>query len=95
MFELMGPVLGFGDTDNPAVSANYLRQYRQFYALAAVSVFIMALAYIVASFAISHLDGTDAASIMCGTHLRSFVLANQSFGFGGYRGRVFGHCAGR
>ena len=51
--ELMGPVLGFDDTDNPAVSLHYLRQYPQFYALAAVAVFIMALAYIVASFAIS------------------------------------------
>lgn len=51
--ELMGPVLGFDDTDNPAVSLDYLRQYPQFYALAAVAVFIMALAYIVASFAIS------------------------------------------
>ena len=42
--ELMGPVLGFDDTDNSAVSLDYLRQYPQFHALAAVAVFIMALA---------------------------------------------------
>lgn len=51
--ELMGPVLGFDDTDNPVVSLEYLSQYPQIYALAAVAAFIMAFAYIVASFAVS------------------------------------------
>jgi hypothetical protein len=61
--ELMGPVLGFDDTDNPAVSLDYLRQYPQFYALAAVAEFIMALAYIVASFAISDVLAPRTSSI--------------------------------
>lgn len=61
--ELMGPVLGFDDTDNPAVSLDYLRQYPQFYALAALAVFIMALAYIVASFAISDVLAPRTSSI--------------------------------
>ena len=62
-FELMGPVLGFDDTDNPAVSLDYLRQYPQFYALSAVAVFTMALANIVASFAVSDVLAPRTSSI--------------------------------
>ncbi|WP_130178300.1 DUF4386 family protein [Cryobacterium sp. SO1] len=51
--ELLPPVLGFDDTDNPAVSLDYLRQYPQFYALAGVVLFAMAIACVVASFAVS------------------------------------------
>jgi hypothetical protein len=51
--ELPQPVLGFDDTDNPAVSLDYLRQYPQFYPLAGVVLFIMAIAFVVASFAVS------------------------------------------
>lgn len=61
--ELMGPVLGFADTDNPAVSLSYLRQYPQFYSLAGAAEFIMALAYIVASFAISDVLAPRTSSI--------------------------------
>jgi hypothetical protein len=50
--ELLPPALGFDDTDNPAVSLDYLRQYPQFYLLAGATVFIMAIANIVASFAV-------------------------------------------
>ena len=51
--ELLPPVLGFDDTDNPAVSLEYLRQYPQFYPLAGVVLLIMAIAFVVASFAVS------------------------------------------
>ena len=51
--ELLPPVLGFDDTDNPAVSLDYLRQYPQFYPLAGVVLLIMAIAFIVASYAVS------------------------------------------
>ncbi|WP_166787947.1 DUF4386 family protein [Cryobacterium adonitolivorans] len=51
--ELLPPVLGFDDTDNPAVSLDYLRQYPQFYPLAGVVLFAMAIAFVVASFAVS------------------------------------------
>ncbi|TFD24157.1 hypothetical protein [Cryobacterium sp. TMS1-13-1] len=61
--EIMGPVLGFDDTDNPAVSLAYLRQYPQFYALSAVALFTMALANIVASFAISDVLAPRTSSI--------------------------------
>jgi hypothetical protein len=61
--EVMGPVLGFDDTDNAAVSLDYLRQYPQFYALSAVAVFIMAFAYVVASFAISDVLAPRTSSL--------------------------------
>lgn len=51
--ELLPPVLGFDDTDNPAVSLEYLRQHPQFYPLAGVVLFTMAIAFIVVSFAVS------------------------------------------
>ena len=51
--ELLPPVLGFDDTDNPAVSLAYLRQHPQFYAFAGITLFIMATAIFVASFAVS------------------------------------------
>lgn len=51
--ELLPPGLGFDDTDNPEVSLDYLRQFPQFYPLAGVVLFIMAIAYVVASFAVS------------------------------------------
>lgn len=61
--EVMGPVLGFDDTDNPAVSLDYLHQHPQFYAFAAIAAFIMALANIAASFAISDVLGPRTSSI--------------------------------
>ena len=61
--ELLPPALGFDDTDNPAVSLEYLRQYPQFYALAGGVGFLMALAYIVASFAISDVLAPRTSSI--------------------------------
>jgi hypothetical protein len=51
--ELLPPVLGFDDTDNPAVSLDYLRQHPQFYPLAGVVLFTTAIALVVASFAVS------------------------------------------
>ncbi|TFB92707.1 hypothetical protein [Cryobacterium sp. HLT2-28] len=51
--ELLPPVLGFDDTDNHAVSLDYLRQYPQFYPLAGVVLFIMGIAFVVAGFAVS------------------------------------------
>jgi hypothetical protein len=51
--ELLPPNLGFDDTDNPAVSLDYLREYPQFYPLAGVTAFIEAIALVVASFAVS------------------------------------------
>ncbi|SEE49535.1 hypothetical protein SAMN04489740_1559 [Arthrobacter alpinus] len=51
--ELMPPVLGFDDTDNPAVSLDYLRQYPRIYAFAGITLVIMAMALVVASFAVS------------------------------------------
>jgi hypothetical protein len=53
VLELVPPVLGFDDTDDPAVSLDYLRQYPQFYALIAIVAFIEAIAFVVASFAVS------------------------------------------
>jgi hypothetical protein len=51
--ELLPPALGFDDTDHPAVSLDYLRQHPQFYPLIAITVFIEAIAFVVASFAVS------------------------------------------
>lgn len=51
--ELMPQVLGFEDTDNPAVSLDYLGRHPQYYAFAGISLFIMAMALVVASFAVS------------------------------------------
>jgi hypothetical protein len=61
--ELLPPLLGFEDTDNPAVSLDYLRQYPQVYAFAGVTVFIMAIADIVASFAVSDALAPRTSSI--------------------------------
>lgn len=61
--ELLPPVLGFEDTDNPAVSLDYLRQYPQFYPLAGVVLFIMAIAFVVASFAVSDALAPRTSSI--------------------------------
>lgn len=61
--ELLPPVLGFDDTDNPAVSLDYLRQYPQFYPLAGVVLFIMAIAFVVASFAVSDALAPRTSSI--------------------------------
>ncbi|SDK07837.1 hypothetical protein SAMN05216282_102336 [Cryobacterium psychrotolerans] len=61
--ELLPPVLGFDDTDNPAVSLDYLRQYPQFYPLAGVVLFIMAVAFVVASFAVSDALAPRTSSI--------------------------------
>ncbi|MBG6059683.1 hypothetical protein RCH16_002033 [Cryobacterium sp. MP_M5] len=61
--ELLPPVLGFDDTDDPAVSLDYLRQYPQFYPLAWVALFIMAIAFIVASFAVSDALAPRTSSI--------------------------------
>ena len=61
--ELLPPVLGFDDTDNPAVSLDYLRQHPQFYPLAGVTVFIMAIAFVVASFAVSDALAPRTSSI--------------------------------
>ncbi|TFC50316.1 DUF4386 family protein [Cryobacterium sp. TMB3-1-2] len=61
--ELLPPVLGFDDTDNPAVSLDYLRQYPQFYPLAGVALVTMALAFVVASFAVSDALAPRTSSI--------------------------------
>lgn len=61
--ELMPPVLGFDDTDNPGVSLDYLHQHPQFYGLAGITLFIMAIAYIVASFAVSDALAPRTSSI--------------------------------
>lgn len=61
--ELLPPVLGFDDTDNPAVSLDYLRQHPQVYPFAGVTLFIMAIAYIVASFAVSDALAPRTSSI--------------------------------
>ncbi|MEC5185475.1 hypothetical protein RCH12_002952 [Cryobacterium sp. MP_3.1] len=61
--ELLPPVLGFDDTDNPAVSLDYLRRYPQFYALAGVVLVAMALAFVVASVAVSDALAPRASSI--------------------------------
>ena len=61
--ELLPPVLGFDDTDNPAVSLDYLRQYPQVYHLAGVVLFIMAIAFVVASFAVSDALAPHTSSI--------------------------------
>lgn len=61
--ELLPPILGFDDTDDPAVSLHYLRQYPQGYAFVAVTAFIMAIANIVASFAVSDALAPRASSI--------------------------------
>ena len=61
--ELLPPVLGFDDTDNPAVSLDYLRQYPQFYPLAGVVLFTMAIAFVVASFAVSDALAPRTSSI--------------------------------
>lgn len=63
VLEVMGPVLGFDDTDNPTVSLDYLRQYPQFYALSAVALFTMAFTYVVASFAISDVLAPRTSSL--------------------------------
>ena len=63
ILELMQPVLGFDDTDNPGVSLDYLRQHPQFYTLAGIALFIMAIAYIVASFAVSDALAPRTSSI--------------------------------
>ena len=55
VLELMPPLLGFDDTDSPAVSLTYLRLHPQFYAVAGLTLFIMATANFVASFAVSDL----------------------------------------
>ena len=61
--ELLPPLLGFDDTDNPAVSLDYLRQYPQFYPLAGVVLFIMSIAFVIASFAISDALAPRTSSI--------------------------------
>ncbi|MEO8222350.1 MAG: hypothetical protein ABI563_16365, partial [Specibacter sp.] len=61
--ELMPPLLGFEDTDNPAVSLDYLRQHPQVYAFAGITMFAMALALIVASFAVSDALGPRISSL--------------------------------
>jgi hypothetical protein len=61
--ELLPLALGFDDTDNPAVSLDYLRQYPQFYPLAEATVLIMAIANIVASFAVSDALAPHTGSI--------------------------------
>ena len=63
MLELLPPALGFDDVDNPAVSLDYLRQYPQFYPLAGATVLIMAIANIVASFAVSDALAPRTSSI--------------------------------
>src|SRR5688572_16690445 len=62
-FELMPPLLGFDDTDNPAVSLDYLRRHPQFYALAGTTSFVMAVATFIASFAVSDSIAPRAGSI--------------------------------
>lgn len=62
--ELLPPVLGFDDTDDPAVSLDYLRQYPQVYPLAGVVLFIMAIAFLVASFAVSDALAPRTSSIV-------------------------------
>ena len=61
--ELMPPLLGFDDTDNPAVSLDYLHQHPQLYAFAGITMFAMALALIVASFAVSDALGPRTSSL--------------------------------
>lgn len=61
--ELVPPVLGFDDTDNPAVSLEYLRQHPQFYAFAGIVLVTMAIAFIVASFAVSDALAPRTSSI--------------------------------
>ncbi|TFC96824.1 MULTISPECIES: hypothetical protein [Cryobacterium] len=61
--ELVPPALGFDDTDNPAVSLDYLSQYPQFYPLAGVVLFTMAIAFVVASFAVSDALAPRTSSI--------------------------------
>ncbi|TFD57194.1 hypothetical protein E3T39_14300 [Cryobacterium suzukii] len=63
ILELLPPAFGFDDIDNPAVSLDYLRQYPQFYPLAGVVLFIMAIAFVVASFAVSDALAPHASSI--------------------------------
>lgn len=63
VLELMPPVLGFDDTDNPAVSLDYLHQHPQVYAFAGITLFAMALALIVASFAVSDALGPRTGSL--------------------------------
>lgn len=53
VLELTPPLLGFDDTDNPAVSLSYLRQHPQFYSFTGLTLFIMAVASFVASFAVA------------------------------------------
>ncbi|MDJ0339158.1 hypothetical protein [Cryobacterium sp. PH31-O1] len=61
--ELLPPALGFDDTDNPVVSLDYLRQYPQIYPVVGVTVFVMAIADIVASFAVSDALAPRTSSI--------------------------------
>ncbi|TFC85281.1 hypothetical protein E3T28_06725 [Cryobacterium sinapicolor] len=61
--ELLPPVLGFDDTDDPAASLDYLRQYPQLYPVAGVALFTMAIAFVVASFAVSDVLAPRTSSI--------------------------------
>lgn len=63
ILELLPPAFGFDNIDNPAVSLEYLRQYPQFYPLAGVVLFIMAIAFIVANFAVSDALAPGTSSI--------------------------------
>lgn len=49
--EIAPPLLGFEDTDDPALSLQFLRTYPEIYLLAGLTLFLMAAALTVATFA--------------------------------------------
>lgn len=79
--ELAPPILGFGDTDDPAVSLQFLREHSDIYVKAGIVLILMAITLTVATFAVSDVVAPRSNSLA----LRStsaFGLFSAAFFFG-------------
>ena len=77
--ELAPPILGFEDTDNPAVSLQFLREHSDIYAQAGIVLVLMAITLTVGTFAVSDVVAPRSNSLALRTTSAFGLFAGAFF----------------
>jgi hypothetical protein len=89
ILELTPPLLGFADTDDPAVSLRFLREHPTTYAFAGLALFVMAGSLLVGALALGELMAAGAGSLAARVSVATaFVSVLFFFGHGVLRNGV-------